>query len=340
MLLCLLLAPSGSWLLAQNVVLTRQTHGLDPDHVNNMKLSSYVEPGASGANQVWDLSGMEVEEEFQGSIYSAFEMDAGQNFPESNVVLNEGSSHFYFCQDDDALRGCGLASASGGMRMKFHRPYVKMVYPFAFGDAFDGEYEGTYFYSEDKQADIIGTYSVKADAYGRLILPGGHEVADVLRVVSTRSYDILNESLTTRNEIISYRWYARNERFPLVVLNSSFSSACGEGNTRYQGAYRLPTTQKQGPEPELSLSSDVKVYPNPVENHFTIDFFLHTDSDVRFELYDNTGKKIATLLNGPKKAGSHKEDVQLEKYSMYPGMYFVRSLIGDDRKSTPFVLTD
>lgn len=88
------------------------------------------------------------------------------------------------------------------------------------------------------------------------------------------------------------------------------------------------------------MNSQVKVYPNPVENHFTIDYYLHADSDVRFELYDNTGKKIATLLNGPKKAGAHKEDVQLEKYSMYPGMYFVRSLIGEDRKSTPFVLTD
>jgi len=83
--LCLLLAVSGSWLMAQNVVLTREIHGLDADHVNNMKLTSYVDPGTSGKNQVWDLSGMKDEVDFMGSIQSAFEADADNNFPESNV---------------------------------------------------------------------------------------------------------------------------------------------------------------------------------------------------------------------------------------------------------------
>ena len=338
--ICLLLSVSGSWLLAQNVVLTREIHGLDADHVNNMKLASYVEPGNSGKNQVWDLSGMQDEVDFRGSIQSAFETDTDNNFPLSNVVLNEGSSHFYFCQDDDALKACGMASTSGNVRMKFHRPYVKMIYPFAFGDAFEGDYDGTYFYSEEKQAGIAGSYSVKADAFGRLILPGGHEVADVLRVLSVRSYDIILGDLSTRNEITSYRWYSRNERFPIAVLTSSFSTACGEGNTNFQAAYRLPTPQKEAIEQELPVSTNIKVYPNPVANHFTIDYFLHSDSDVLFELYDNTGKKIATLANGMKKAGSHKEYIQAEKYSMYPGIYFVRSLIGDYSESTSFVLAD
>ena len=233
-----------------------------------------------------------------------------------------------------------MASASGSVRMKFHRPYVKMIYPFAFGDAFEGAYDGTYYYSEEKEADIAGTYSVKADAFGRLILPGGHEVTDVLRVVSMRSYDIILGNLTTRNEIKSYRWYARNERFPLAVLTSSFSTACGEGNTYYQAAYRLPTPQKEVINQELPVSANIKVYPNPVENHFTIDYFLHSDSDVLLELYDNTGKKIATLAKGMKKAGSHQEYIQADKYSMYPGMYFIRSLIGEYSESTSFVLAD
>ena len=90
--ICLLLAVSGSWLLAQNVVLTCATHGLDADYVNEMKLASYVEPGTSGENQVWDLSGMQDEGDFTGSMRAAGEVDAGHNVPESNVVLKEGSS--------------------------------------------------------------------------------------------------------------------------------------------------------------------------------------------------------------------------------------------------------
>ncbi len=340
LLFCLLLGISGSGLLAQNVVLTRAIHGLDAGHINEMKMASYVDPGPSGEKQVWDLSGMEAEQDFKGSIRSAFEVDTENNFTESNVVLNEGSSNFYFCQDDDALRACGMASANGNVRMTFHRPYVKMIYPFAYGDAFEGEYDGTYHYSEDKNAGIAGSYAVKADAYGSLILPGGHEVSDVLRVVSVRSYDVLLGDLPNRNEITNYRWYARNERFPLAVLTSYSSTACGQGNISYQAAYRIPSAEKKAPAQALPGITQISIYPNPVEHNFTIAYSLQSDSHVLMDLYDNTGKKITTLVEGQKKAGAHKEYIELEKYSMYPGVYFVRSLIGENSQSTSFVLAD
>jgi hypothetical protein len=337
---CLLLGISGSGLLAQHVVLTREIHGLDANHENNMKVASYVDPGASGKNQVWDLSGMEEEKDFRGSLRSAFEVDTENNFPESNVVLKEGSSHFYFCQDDDILRACGMAIASGNVRMKFHRPYVKMIYPFAFGDAFEGDYEGSYYYGEDKDAGIAGSYSVIADAYGLLILPGGHEVSDALRVLSVRSYDLLLGELPNRNEITTYRWYAKNERFPLAVLTSYSSTACGQGNISYQAAYRIPNTDKKAEIQDLPETSHISIYPNPVKNSFTIDYVLPEDSGVLMDLYDFTGKKIGTLVNDHKRAGTHKAYIELKKYSMYPGVYFVRSLIGDQSESIPFVLAD
>jgi len=340
LIFCLLLGISGSGLLAQNVVLTREIHGLDANHVNKMKKASYVDPGASGKNQVWDLSGMEEEKDFMGSLRSAFEVDSENNFPESNVVLNEGSSHFYFCQDDDILRACGMATASGNVRMKFHRPYVKMIYPFAFGDKFEGDYEGSYYYGEDKDAGIAGSYSVIADAYGRLILPGGHEISDALRVLSVRSYDLHLGELPNRSEITTYRWYARNERFPLAVLTTYSSTACGQGNITYQAAYRIPNNDEQDQILDLPVASHISIYPNPVKNSFTLDYYLTEDSGVLMELYDFTGKKIGTLVNDDKRAGTHREFIELEKYSMYPGVYFVRSLVGDQSTSTPFVLAD
>ena len=336
---CIFFCFSGIGLLAQNVVLTRAIHGLDANHVNNMKLGSYVEPGPSGEKQVWDLSGMEGEKDFLGSVLSAFEMDGENNFPESNVVLLEGCSQFYFCQDDDALRACGTATATGNVRMTFHQPYVKMIYPFAFGNTFDGEYYGTYHYSEDKEAAIAGSYRVEADAYGSLILPGGHEVSDVLRVVSVRSYDILLDT-PYRKEITTYRWYARNERFPMAVLTSYSSTACGEGNISYQAAYRIPTTEKKGTPQALPGLTYISIYPNPVEDNFTIDYSIPSSSHVLMDMYDNTGKKIATLVDGERKAGDHKEYIELGRYSMKPGVYYVRSQIGEQIESTPFVLAD
>lgn len=336
---CLFFGFFGIGLLAQNVVLTRAIHGLDANHVNEMKMASYVEPGPSGEKQVWDLSGMQEEKDFSGSVLSAFEVDGENNFPESNVVVIEGCSQFYYCQDDDALRACGTATASGNVRMTFHQPYVRMIYPFAYGDKFDGEYYGTYHYSEDKQAPIAGSYRVEADAFGSLILPGGHEVSDVLRVVSVRSHDILLGT-PNRYEITSYRWYARDERFPLAVLTSYSSTACGQGNISYQAAYRIPNAVKKEPAQAVPVLTHISIYPNPVENHFTIDYSLHSSSHVLMVMYDNTGKKIATLVEGERKAGAHKEYIEVERYSMKPGLYFLRSQIGEQIESTSFVLAD
>ena len=57
-------------------------------------------------------------------------------------------------------------------------------------------------------------------------------------------------------------------------------------------------------------------------------------------MYDNTGKKIATLVEGERKAGDHKEYIEVERYSMKPGLYFLRSQIGEQIESTSFVLAD
>ena len=78
---CLFFGFFGIGLLAQNVVLTRAIHGLDANHVNNMKMASYVDPGPSGEKQVWDLSGMQAEKDCSGSVLSALELDGENNFP-------------------------------------------------------------------------------------------------------------------------------------------------------------------------------------------------------------------------------------------------------------------
>jgi len=207
----------GTTLLAQQVVLTSKTHGLASDNVNEMKMAVYEDPGSSGKNQIWDLSGMKSSKDIQGLVTRASESDPDLHFSLANVVLNEGGHNFFFCQEEDVLTAWGTMTSTGQVRMKYHQPFIKMKYPFTFGDEFSGNYEGTY-YLGDKEAPLTGTYSAKGDGYGKLILPGGKEINNTLRVVSTRSYEVMLESGTQTYDILTYRWYSRNERFPLAVL--------------------------------------------------------------------------------------------------------------------------
>jgi len=327
---------AGSLLLAQHVVLTEKAHGLAQDQVNDMKFSSYVDPGPSGEKQVWDLRGMEATKDFRGFVGASAATEKGAAFPSANVVLNEQGNQFYFCQEGRELNAYGMATPSGKVLMKYHSPYRKMVYPFRYGDEFSGSYEGTYFLSNG-EAPIVGEYHVVADGYGKLILPEGAVVDQALRVVSTRSYDIMLGSTPQSYTIVTHRWYNNTERFPLAVLIETRSTACGQGNSSYKAAYKIPSIEEAPARTELALENEVKVYPNPVMHQFAVEYTVHTQGPVLLELYDNAGKKVTNLVDREMQTGTYEESFNSDEYSLMPGMYFIRSTIGSRSSSTSFI---
>ena len=324
-------------LFGQKVTLTYSGHGLAADQTNNMKLAGYVEPGPAGANQVWDLSGMETGDDFQGFVAASFEADSENSFPEANVVLNEQGNQFFFSLEEDRLLARGTMTKSGRVLMKYHRPYVKMLYPFAYGDEVSGDYSGTYFLT-DKEVPLEGTYRVAADGNGRLILPGGKVVENTLRVVSERSYDILFENNTMHYENLTYRWYGQDERFPLAVIIRTRSTACGNGNDHFKAAYRVTGQQEKATGIEVLSAEAPKVFPNPVHDRLTVEFRVAESNKVLMEMYDNTGRKVAVLIDRHMDAGSYSETFSTNRYSMEPGAYYIRSLMGETLSTTPFIL--
>ncbi|MBK7874060.1 MAG: hypothetical protein IPJ74_27140 [Saprospiraceae bacterium] len=62
-------------------------------------------------------------------------------------------------------------------------------------------------------------------------------------------------------------------------------------------------------------------FPNPYYNNTAIPFTLYQASDVLIELWDLSGKKIATLLNEYRGAGEHKIDVNLNSYHLATSDY-------------------
>ena len=59
---------------------------------------------------------------------------------------------------------------------------------------------------------------------------------------------------------------------------------------------------------EFGLIKDFKLFnnfPNPFNNHTTIEFYLQTDDFIELEIYDILGRSVITILSGNKKAGFH-----------------------------------
>lgn len=73
---------------------------------------------------------------------------------------------------------------------------------------------------------------------------------------------------------------------------------------------------------EITLTA----YPNPVQSQATVQYTLTEAEDVRFEVYDMLGRRVATLTNERKQAGVH--EVPFDASQLASGVYFGRLHVG------------
>ncbi|UKJ08849.1 T9SS type A sorting domain-containing protein [Solitalea lacus] len=84
---------------------------------------------------------------------------------------------------------------------------------------------------------------------------------------------------------------------------------------------------------EEKLISDVKVYPNPVNDEFTISYNLKRDNTVTIKLMDLLGNEISTLVSQQRATAGTQEIKFNVRNSLQKGFYFVRVTVGNESVS-------
>jgi len=72
--------------------------------------------------------------------------------------------------------------------------------------------------------------------------------------------------------------------------------------------------------------SFLSAYPNPFNNSASLSFALAQDTNIKLEIYDISGRKIMTLIDGERNAGNYQ--ITLNASWLASGLYFAR-LTGD-----------
>jgi hypothetical protein len=90
---------------------------------------------------------------------------------------------------------------------------------------------------------------------------------------------------------------------------------------RYKGIRENFDTPPEQPE-TATESEYITVSPNPANPVTTISYSLKNSSDVRLTVYAVNGQKVATLVNGPMRAGTHS--VTFNGAKLASGVYFYR----------------
>lgn len=303
--------------------LTNETHGFIPNERNPMVITNYVEPGSFGKNVIWDFTNLEVANNFEGLIQDRYLSKCCNIFSKGNTVLEEFGNYFVFETSANRLEQYGFLSSTGTTKIVYTKPFVKMQYPFTYGSHFEGNFEADYIINGQKAGTLTGTYKVEGDASGKLKLPNGKELSNVLRVKEVKSSkQIINESISYFEDV-TYRWYVQNHRFPVLVLIKSTYNYSGTPSVTTKAAFNGNIISATS---NVDLKNDdlkIDIYPNPYQGRVTIAYNLENTANVNISVFDLTGKLVKVVTNGVESAGQKQHYFSAVELGMPGGAYIV-----------------
>lgn len=308
------------------VKLTSKTHGFRVGDSHDFIITKDANEGLAGENVIWDFSNLEkTEKTLTSHMLSPEGLAKSGDIASSNLVLEEYGNQFYFNSSSDIMEQYG--TVSGNVVTTYDKPFVKLKFPFSFGNKVAGFYSGVQK-SENSSTPVSGTYEIFGDATGTLLLPNGITIDNVLRVKQTRIIEYQNGGSV--NEV-TYRWYAENVRYPILVIIKYITPT--SSSTAQTALYaHISNTKKSATSVEsVGLVSGFETYPNPCKEQLTISYSMIKSGKITIELYDATGKYSKTIVNNLKvTSGAQNLIINTEENGILPGIYYLRLSAGGE----------
>jgi hypothetical protein len=289
----------------------------------------YFAPGDAGPDQVWDFSGINLTGEKMVSKFTSPSAEKDKQTADYSYILNEkGNSYFYKLNENSNTEIGGLTS---DYTITYSDPIVRMMYPFAYGDHFTDDFVGAALVKNVKKVDFSGVYSVKADAFGTLIMPD-HAYTDALRVRTESDGLEINQCNSVEVKVIHYVWYVPGHRYPVLNISTTDRRVSGrEYQTTnmalvYTGTSGTSSNGK-GQTQDITPSDDspvVVVYPNPFGDKLNYFYFLRKAVPASVTLSDVTGRTSGILLKHQQQGeGLHTASINSDDLNLDPGIYYL-----------------
>lgn len=326
----------------------------------------YKDPGRAGENVIWNFGELKEVNPKYKLTYKSPEISLSDTsevyimgrdtFSVEGVVLDaliSGLEHrtFYYNQyRNDSLLLLGHENST--TLLQYHPSLVLMKFPFVYGDSVSNVYESKALYSQRIDIESEGGYTVKADAYGKMILPSGDTLNHVMRVKSIQTFygpdsiDVTKEVLQMTVE--NYKWYSLGYRYPIFetihTINSNkedyFKTAffyppedhvyLSDDDKNLAVLDSLANIEKTELDPEsagwLAKNFSYNFYPNPVQTNLNIEYKLETEANIEINLYsDNQLLKTIQL----KKINKGFYEEWLDCSSLQQGTYVLQIKINN-----------
>lgn len=216
--------------------------------------------------------------------------------------------------------------------MTYTTPIPWLIFPFSYGDSVGGTFQGKGEYCHTISISVTGTYSMKIEAIGQLVLPD--VVADsaiLLHWRKTYHQDTYPNTLVHEDR---YRWFSPYARYPLFeTIQTITVENNSDTTTAKRYSYYYPQEQQIPQQTSIqnfvlhnsqlvdSLITNIAYMPNPVSSDLHISYTLHHPAEVYISLHYNGG--VTMYQSTPHHESEGEHFTQIDMSGLPIGTYVV-----------------
>jgi hypothetical protein len=284
----------------------------------------YKDPGRSGEHVIWNFGQLESINDEYSLLYSEPELigDSIYILGLDTIYVSEllddylfiGTEHntlYYYRFAGDRLWTLGHENAL--TLLQYSEPLLNGVYPLHYSDSCMNAYSAHGMYSMTVPFETTGNVAVKADAFGKMILPSGDTLKQVMR---TKTRQIITEMLPTETgdtlilntRLDTYKWYSKGYRYPVFETVKTVIRRDSTETNQFETAFFYPPQEhyyleedeenaalleEENPEEEDPWAGlSYNVFPNPVKTFLEVEYDLPRPANIRIEIRNSMGLMV------------------------------------------------
>jgi hypothetical protein len=324
----------------------------------------YVDPGKPGKNITWDLSQAQVIREEYPIIYSSPKLIEDSIYVIGNdtilkryvpnteyFIKKEYGTMYYYQFKNDTISLIGHENPT--VRLRYTEPLMECVFPLNYNDEFLSPYLLEGVYSNSSKILSSGNIKIKADAYGKIILPEGDTISPVLRVKTTQTIcrsmrsSIYKDSIrpNVQDKVIeTYKWYAKGYRYPVFetvhniindtlffgtsflfpprqhtytdikdITRSDSLNRSWDIDKKNKSKNKDSETYQDGIGRDMS-ERNYEVFPNPTDSYLNIKYAITKPSRINISLYTEDGRLALKIEKDLSASGSYSEIIDFRNF--------------------------
>lgn len=309
------------------IVFTYSNTTLTAGQIIGFNKTSYIAPGASGINQVWDYSSVNTISTFSLSIMtttnSAYSYSNATNFTVNDTLNNKFYCYSFF--NDSSISFFDTKFANDCIS-NYH---LTFKYPFSYGDSISKTiYCGVY---NDCAGTSGGTqtYKVKFDGFGTLKLPS-ITLNNISRIGYFSNMDVHCNSSTAAAGATVYCYYLPNTNYPVAQSIDKhqprfYNPPIITKEFIYQNSTSLGI--KEGEAPSL-----VSLYPNPTTEYLYIQL-NKVYKEINYNIKDIYGNNIFAS-----QISTNETQAKIDVSILKNGTYFIEMECDKNKVTKKFIV--